>query len=68
MMATIELAACWLLGAPDRTAALLTGADNVGTPNFDRWSFGLQRRVVQGGVYPPVREHLDHTMGGSAGS
>jgi 3-oxoacyl-[acyl-carrier-protein] synthase-3 len=41
MMATIELAACWLLGAPDRTAALLTGADNVGPPNFDRWSFGL---------------------------
>jgi 3-oxoacyl-[acyl-carrier-protein] synthase III len=45
-MGALELAASYLLASADRTAALVTGADNVGTPNFNRWSFGLQNGIV----------------------
>jgi 3-oxoacyl-[acyl-carrier-protein] synthase-3 len=34
---TLDLAACYLNASPDRTAALLTFADNFGTPAIDRW-------------------------------
>ncbi len=33
----LQLATCYLLAAPDRVAALLTCADNFGTPAVDRW-------------------------------
>jgi 3-oxoacyl-[acyl-carrier-protein] synthase-3 len=38
----LQLAACYLNAVPDRTAALVTCADNFGTPAVDRWrSTGL---------------------------
>jgi len=35
---TLQLAACFLNAVPDRAAALLTCADNFGTPAVDRWN------------------------------
>lgn len=46
LIGSIELAACYLQAVPERSAALLTGADNVGTPNFNRWAFGIQNGVL----------------------
>jgi 3-oxoacyl-[acyl-carrier-protein] synthase III len=37
MLIALELAANFLVAAPERTAALLCTADNFGTPLFDRW-------------------------------
>jgi len=34
---SLDLATCYLNASPDRTAALLTFADNFGTPAVDRW-------------------------------
>ncbi|GAB3441602.1 ketoacyl-ACP synthase III family protein [Streptomonospora sediminis] len=34
---SLQLSACYLAAADDRTAALLTCADNFGTPAVDRW-------------------------------
>jgi 3-oxoacyl-[acyl-carrier-protein] synthase-3 len=34
---SMNLATCYLIAAPERTAALLTCADNFGTPAADRW-------------------------------
>ncbi|MCZ7431127.1 ketoacyl-ACP synthase III family protein [Streptomyces sp. WMMC1477] len=42
----VELAASYLLASPDRSGALLTGADNSGRPDFNRWEFGLQNGVI----------------------
>lgn len=38
MIQAMELAGCWL-ERPGPTAALLTGADRLGTPQFDRWNY-----------------------------
>jgi 3-oxoacyl-[acyl-carrier-protein] synthase III len=45
MMGALELAACLLLAVPERAAALLTGADNLGTPEIDRWDPGLDNAI-----------------------
>lgn len=37
MFDAMELAVAYLAAAPERTAALVTAADNFGTPMFDRW-------------------------------
>ncbi|WP_249124799.1 ketoacyl-ACP synthase III family protein [Saccharopolyspora erythraea] len=49
-MSGMELAASYLMAVPERTEALLTGADNLGTPDFNRWSFGLQNGVLGDGA------------------
>lgn len=49
LIGSLELAACYLKAVPERDAALLTGADNVGTPNFNRWAFGIQNGVLGDG-------------------
>ena len=41
-----ELAASYLLAAPERAAALITGADNVGLPGFNRWNYGMSNGVL----------------------
>lgn len=41
-----ELAACYLTAVPGRTAALITGADNVGMPGFNRWDYGMANGVL----------------------
>ncbi|MEV6974450.1 ketoacyl-ACP synthase III family protein [Kitasatospora sp. NPDC093806] len=46
LIGSLELAACYLRAVPERSAALVTGADNVGTPSFNRWDFGIQNGVV----------------------
>lgn len=46
LVGSLELAACYLLAAPQRTAALLTGSDNVGTPHFNRWEGGLPNDIL----------------------
>lgn len=46
MLSATELAASHLIADPDRGSALVTGADNVGTPDFNRWAFGLQNGVI----------------------
>ncbi|UED87558.1 ketoacyl-ACP synthase III family protein [Streptomyces profundus] len=46
LIGSLELAACYLMAVPERTTALLTGSDNVGTPNFNRWAFGIQNGVL----------------------
>jgi 3-oxoacyl-[acyl-carrier-protein] synthase-3 len=46
LVGSLELAASLLLAAPGRDAALLTGADNVGTPGYNRWNFGIQNGVL----------------------
>ncbi|MFF4244888.1 ketoacyl-ACP synthase III family protein [Streptomyces sp. NPDC001822] len=38
LIGSIELAACYLQAVPERKAALVTGADNVGAPGFNRWA------------------------------
>lgn len=45
----MEMAASYLLAQPERTGALLTGADNSGRPDFNRWEFGLQNGVIGDG-------------------
>ncbi|MFC6083312.1 ketoacyl-ACP synthase III family protein [Sphaerisporangium aureirubrum] len=51
MLGGVELAACFLT-AHDRLAALVTGADNFGTPMFDRWRYaaaaGTNRTSITG--------------------
>jgi 3-oxoacyl-[acyl-carrier-protein] synthase-3 len=37
VVTAIDLAACYLTASPGRTAALVTTADNFGTPLVDRW-------------------------------
>lgn len=46
LVGSFDLAASYLLSSPERVAALLTGADNVGTPNYNRWDFGIQNGVL----------------------
>lgn len=45
VMSAMELAACFLLAVPERTAALLTGADNLGSGTVDRWDPGVDNAV-----------------------
>lgn len=49
LIGSLELAACYLKAVPERTTALVTGADNVGTPDFNRWDFGIQNGVLGDG-------------------
>lgn len=46
LVGSMELAASYLLAAPRNHAALLTGADNAGTPGYNRWNFGIQNGVL----------------------
>ncbi|RJQ77705.1 hypothetical protein D5S17_14915 [Pseudonocardiaceae bacterium YIM PH 21723] len=50
MAGALELAVNHLMAVPERTGALVTGADNVGTPDFNRWGFGLQNGVIGDGA------------------
>jgi 3-oxoacyl-[acyl-carrier-protein] synthase III len=52
MLAAVELAACYLAASPDRTAALVTSADNWGDPLIDRW------RAAPGGLFGDVATAL----------
>lgn len=45
----LNLAVCYLAAAPERTAALLTAADNFGTPAVDRWHASHQYVLADGG-------------------
>lgn len=45
MMGAMELAACFLLAVRGRSAALLTGSDNLGTPEVDRWDPGVDNAI-----------------------
>ena len=51
MLGAMELSCCFL-AAHDATAALITGADNFGTPLFDRWRYlsgaGTNRTSIVG--------------------
>lgn len=38
LIGSLELAACYLQAVPERAAALVTGADNLSTPRFNRWA------------------------------
>ncbi|MGW1541295.1 ketoacyl-ACP synthase III family protein [Streptomyces sp. NPDC002309] len=49
LIGSIELAACYLQAVPEREAALVTGADNVGTPHFNRWA-SLENGVIADGA------------------
>jgi 3-oxoacyl-[acyl-carrier-protein] synthase-3 len=45
----LQLAVCFLEAVPDRTAALVTAADNFGTPAVDRWRASKQYVLADGG-------------------
>jgi len=45
----LQLAVCFLEAVPDRTAALVTAADNFGTPAVDRWQASKQYVLADGG-------------------
>lgn len=45
----LELAACFLSAVPAREAALVTAADNFGTPAVDRWHASQQYVLADGG-------------------
>jgi 3-oxoacyl-[acyl-carrier-protein] synthase-3 len=49
LIGSIELAACYLQAVPERKAAVVTGADNVGSPHFNRWA-SLENGVVADGA------------------
>ncbi len=46
---SLHLAACYLTAATDRTAALLTCADNFGTPSVNRWNASSLFVLADGG-------------------
>jgi 3-oxoacyl-[acyl-carrier-protein] synthase-3 len=46
---SLQLAACYLNATPDKTAALLTCADNFGTPAVDRWRASKLFVLADGG-------------------
>jgi 3-oxoacyl-[acyl-carrier-protein] synthase III len=46
---SIDLASCYLAAAPDRQAALVTSADNFGTPLVDRWRTSRLFVLADGG-------------------
>ncbi|WP_306216113.1 ketoacyl-ACP synthase III family protein [Actinoplanes sp. RD1] len=50
LIGSMELAASYLQAVPERSAVLLTGGDNVGTPNMNRWAFGIQNGVLGDGA------------------
>lgn len=45
----MHLAVCYLNATPDRTAALLTAADNFGTPSVNRWHASKLFVLADGG-------------------
>lgn len=45
----LHLAACYLNATPDRPAALLTSADNFGTPAVNRWTASKHFVLADGG-------------------
>jgi 3-oxoacyl-[acyl-carrier-protein] synthase-3 len=45
----LHLAACYLTAAPGRTAALITAADNFGTPAVNRWQASKLFVLADGG-------------------
>jgi 3-oxoacyl-[acyl-carrier-protein] synthase-3 len=45
----LHLAVCFLEATPERTAALVTAADNFGTPAVDRWQASQQYVLADGG-------------------
>ncbi|MBO3749906.1 ketoacyl-ACP synthase III family protein [Streptosporangiaceae bacterium NEAU-GS5] len=49
MLGALELA-CGYLALGDRTAALITGADNFGTPLLNRWSYASGARTNRGSI------------------
>jgi len=49
LLAAMELAAAYLNASP-MPSALITGADNLGTPNINRWAIGLQNGIVGDGA------------------
>ncbi|MFD0773153.1 ketoacyl-ACP synthase III family protein [Streptomonospora algeriensis] len=48
MVSGMELAGCHLAAAPDRSAALITGADNFTVPQIDRWRLANNVAVGDG--------------------
>lgn len=46
----MHLAVCYLNATPDRTAALLTAADNFGTPSVNRWHASKLFVLADGGA------------------
>jgi 3-oxoacyl-[acyl-carrier-protein] synthase-3 len=49
LFSNVHLATCYLNGAPDRTAVLLTVADNFGTPSVNRWHASSLFVLADGG-------------------
>ncbi|MEU6343716.1 ketoacyl-ACP synthase III family protein [Streptomyces sp. NPDC046977] len=49
LIGSLELAACYLRAVPERAAALVTGADNLSTPHFNRWA-SLENGVLGDGA------------------
>ncbi|MFI8007917.1 ketoacyl-ACP synthase III family protein [Streptomyces sp. NPDC086010] len=49
LIGSLELAACYLQAVPERAAALVTGADNLDTPHFNRWA-ALENGVLGDGA------------------
>src|SRR5262249_47038158 len=45
----VHLACCYLNAVPERAAALLTTADNFGTPSVNRWHASWQYVLADGG-------------------
>ncbi|TQM79392.1 3-oxoacyl-[acyl-carrier-protein] synthase-3 [Saccharothrix saharensis] len=50
VVGSLEVAASYLMAVQERRVAVVTGADNVGVPNFNRWAFGLQNGVIGDGA------------------
>ena len=49
LFSNVHLAACYLSALPERRAALVTAADNFGTPSVDRWRASKQYVLADGG-------------------
>ncbi|MGW6010624.1 ketoacyl-ACP synthase III family protein [Streptomyces sp. NPDC055210] len=50
LLASMQLGSCFLTAVPERTAVLLTSADNVGTPILDRWRTSTLYVLADGGA------------------
>lgn len=50
-LAGIELAYGHLVADPNRAAALVTGADNFGTPRIDRWRYAAGANTNRGSIF-----------------
>jgi 3-oxoacyl-[acyl-carrier-protein] synthase-3 len=49
LLASIQLGCCFLAAVPERTAVLLTSADNMGTPIINRWRTSKLYVLADGG-------------------